>query len=335
MSVPLADLHLKFLVEHTIRTFRQDPDKYTKEVFGDAALEPHAALYGNIMFEQVKKWITETEIPVAVGFDLDSTQIPGVTIHLEASPVERQFMGDAGFVGSMPLEPQEIPVIVGKFSPAKIELSSTNDYFIITLPDSMSDDDQALIVSGLRFRDKNNRLYSIGKEKTNPTAIPIEGYSDVQGANLSELEVISPYNDQMYREGAMYYNENLLLTVHGHADRQEGLWLWAIVQWGILKFRPILTSTFGLDLAVPSASDFSKDDQFLGTNVWRRFITLQAKVVWSWQSAKQVDVLGYLLDLQGQVSNEVGSDNGTEDASNPLRLNGKHKRGKPKPTDAC
>jgi|GEM_PF-7079380 len=330
MGVPLVDLHIKFLVEHTIRTFRSDPERYAKEVFCDAMIDQHAVLYGQRMMNQVVDWIRQIEIPVVLGYDLDATQIPGVTIHLESSPVEKQFMGDAGFMGSMPLAPSEIPVIVKTFTPAAIELGSDGPYYIITLPADMTPEDRVLVLPGLRFRDKNDRLYNIGEFAGKPTAIPIDGQSSLQTADLSELTVISTYDDQQYRQGVMYYTENVLITVHGHSDRQEGLWLWAIVQWGLLKFRPILTATFGLDLATPQASDFAKDDQFLGTNIWRRFITLGAKAVWSWQSAKQEDLLGFLLDLNAQVSGDIGSDNGTDintSTTPPTR--------KPKPVKTC
>lgn len=310
MGVPLVDLHLKFLVEHTIRTFRSDPERYAREVFCDALLSPHTTMYGEHMMKQVVEWISATEIPVVLGWDLDPTQIPGVTIHLESTPVQQQFMGDAGFMGSMELAPSEIPIVVPQFSPAAVEPSSDNKYFFITLPTDMSAEQRALVLPGLRFRDNNGLLYAIGSVDAKLTAVPSD--ASIQGKDLSELTVISPYNDQQFRTGVMLYNESALLTIHGHSDRQEGIWLWAIVHWGILKFRPILTATFGLDLAAPQASDFAKDDQFLGTNVWRRFITLQAKAVWSWQAAKQEDVLGFLLDLNAQVSETVGSDNGLE-----------------------
>lgn len=329
MGVPLVDLHIKFIVEHTIRTFRSDPDRYAREVFCDGMLSPHSTIYGERLLQDVVNWINTVELPVVLGWDLDPAKLPGVTIHLESSPPEKMFMGDAGMMGSMPLSPAEIPVVVKGFSPKTVAVNSTGTAYVLELPDDMDAESRRLVMPGLKFRDKNGRTYNITSDGTKLVATPIAP-ANMQTADMSVLEVISPYNDQRFRQGAMLYTENVLITVHGHSDRQEGLWLWAIVQWGLLKFRPILTATFGLDLATPQASDFSKDDQFMGSNIWRRFITLSAKAVWSWQSAKQEDFLGFLLDLNASVSGDVGSDNGTDidtTTTPPTR--------KPKPKKVC
>jgi hypothetical protein len=305
ISVPLLDLNVKFVIDHTLRTVRNDPDRHIKEIFGDARLEPNAALYGNRMIQDVKDWITKTEIPVLLGFDLDPAQIPGVTINLESSAPNQQFMGDFGGTFTENLQPHEKEVIVERFSPKNVVLSATSDFYTITLPDSLSDEQTELVLPGLRWRDKNGKEYGIGDDKNKPTAFQVDkpGFPAISVGDFSSLEVIAPFDDALYREGAMYYDENALVTIHGHSDRNEGLWLWAIVHWGLLKFRPLLTATFGLDLAIPRASDFAKADEFLGTNVWRRFITLGARAVWSWQAARQRDVAAFILTIKGSQTN--------------------------------
>jgi len=302
MSVPLLDLHVQFLVNHTLRTVRGNPDKHITDIFGDAKIEPHAAIYGNRMIEDIKSWVKNTEIPVLLGFDLDPAQIPGVSVNLESSSPNQQFIGDAGLTFEENLQPHEKEIIVSVFSPKNLVTSSDGLFITITLPDDMSAEDQALVLPGLRIRDKNGKEYGIGDNKGKPTAVKVVETTgptaNLSDADLSRMEIIAPFDTARFREGVMYYDETALITIHGHSDRVEGLWLWAIVHWGLLKFRPLLTATFGLDLAVPRASDFAKADEFMGTNVWRRFITLGARSVWSWEAARQKDVSAFLLSIK-------------------------------------
>lgn len=304
----MLDLHIKFIIDHTIRTVRGNPDKHIKEIFGDAKIEPHAALYGDRMIEDIKTWIKNTELPVLLGFDLDPAQIPGVSINLESSSPNQQFIGDAGLTFEEDLQPYEKEIIVSEFSPKNLVESPDGLFITITLPDDMSDEDKELVLPGLRIRDKNGKEYGIGDNKGNPTAVKLPETTaptaSLSQADLSTMEIIAPFDTARFREGVMYYDESVLVTVHGHSDRVEGIWLWAIVQWGLLKFRPLLTATFGLDLAVPRASDFAKADEFMGTNVWRRFITLGAKSVWSWEAAKQKDVSAFLLSIKASQKGE-------------------------------
>jgi hypothetical protein len=93
------------------------------------------------------------------------------------------------------------------------------------------------------------------------------------------------------------------------------LWLWCIVQWGLLKYRPLLTAVFGLDLALPTAADFSKDDSFLGENVWTRYVTLTTKSVWSWSAGEAKDLVAFLLTIQDVSQSGAGPANPATDLS--------------------
>jgi hypothetical protein len=306
MSVPLVDISLKYVVDFTLKTVISNPDLYIPEIFGDAALDPHAALLGDRFFKQIKNWVTTTKIPVVLGFDLDPTQIPGVTIHLQRSTPVQSFMGDAGFVLSQSLQPYEREVAVPEFSPSLITPSSDGSSISFTLPSSMDPNLAKLVIPGFHLLDKNGREYGIGYGVDgNPTAFQI-GQDPISQADLSQITVINPYSDALYREGVMYFEDTLTVACHGHADRSEGLWLWAMVQWGLLKFRPLLTATFGLDLAMPTASDFSKDDSFLGENVWTRYVNLSTKTVWSWVGPKSQDLVAFIEMIK--ASNKLGDE---------------------------
>lgn len=308
MSIPLVDLHVKFVIDHTLRTVRADPDRHLSDIFGCAKIDPHAALFGQKLIDDIKEWITTIEIPVVLGFELDPTQIPGVSVNLESSSPEQVFMGDAGLEITRELPESERLVVVSAFPPKNLVTSTDGTFITVTLPDDFTQEQTELVLPGLHWRDKNGKEFNIGEDGLTPTIIALEGGTPLVKGDFSQLEVITPFNDQRIRQGSMWFGETALITVQGHSDRPEGLWLWAIVTWGLLKFRPLLSSTFGLDLSEPRSSDFAKSEELMGTNVWRRFITLSAKTLWTWDSAKQNDAVAFLQTIRAVGALTGGDD---------------------------
>jgi len=311
----MVDLSVKFVVDFTIKTVLKNPDYYIPEIFGDAKLEPHAALLGDRYFKEIKQWITTTRIPVVLGFELDPAQIPGVTVHLQKSTPMQQFMGDVGFVVQEKIEPYERPVIVPEFSPVDIVPSSDGTYITFTPPPTMSPCLSKLIIPGFHLFDKNKREYGIQIGSLGTCIAVQSGREPLSKADLSQITVVTPYDNVQVREGVMYYDDTVMVACHGHSDRNEGLWLWAIVHWGLLKYRPLLTSIFGLDLALPTAMDLSKDDSFLGENVWTRYVMLSTKSVWAWSTPKSKDFVAFLTTIMDQSSDGKGLANPASDLS--------------------
>lgn len=304
MGAPLIDLHAKFMCDFIIDIVRKNVDEKVEEIFCDATLPPHEALYGNVTVDRVKEWLANTDIPVVLGWNLDPAKIPGITVHIERSSPVQQYMGDRGFNVFETIPDHERSVLVESFIPASVVC--LEDKVRIQLPDTLSWQDNQLISPPLLWRDKKGQLFDIGfDDDSTPLALKRSSGVELALGDFSEVEVVSHIEERKFAGGAMLYDEVVLLTVHGHADRTEGLWLWAIVQWGLLKYRPLMEETFGLHLPEPSASDFSKDDAFMGENIWRRFITLSTKSLWSWKGPKQADIAAFVLMLKAMSS---GSD---------------------------
>ena len=308
MSVTMLDIHLKHVLEFGLKTVRSNPDKHLKDIFGDFNLDPHAALYGNRLIGLVKNWITKTEIPVILGFDLSAAKMPAITVHLMSTAPAQTYIGDYGGDASENLQSHEIEVIVPKFNPKSAAWNDTNTALILGLPDSMPIEQKELFIPGLKLRDSNRREYAISADEDgNVLILEDSNSSPLSQISLSDLEVISPVFTARYTRGHMLMDETATIAVHGHTDRNEGLWLYYITMWILLKYRPLMISTFGLDLALPVASDFAKDDSTIGTNTWRRFINVSAKSVWSWESARQKDVVAILASV---FASNGGTNNG-------------------------
>jgi len=298
MSVTMLDIHLKHILEFGLKTIRSNPDKHLKDIFGDFNLDPHAALYGNRIINLVKNWITKTEIPVILGFDLNSAKMPAITVHLVSTSPAQTYMGDYGGINTENLESHQVEVIVPKFKPKAVAWNSSNEALILSLPDEMSREQKELFLPGLKIRDDKFREYSISADEDGNVIILQDSPSaPLSQISLIELEVVSPIFTARYDRGNMLMDETAAIAIHGHTDRNEGLWLYYITMWILLKYRPLMISAFGLDLAVPIASDFSKDDSTIGTNTWRRFINVSAKSIWSWEAARQRDIVAILASV--------------------------------------
>jgi hypothetical protein len=299
MAITQTDIHVKRLVEYTFSYIKNNPEKNLKEIFGDYTLEPHAALYGAATLEKIKNWLVNSKIPVVLGFDVVEAQFPAVTVHLAGSVPSIPVIGDVSIGTQEILLSQERDILVAGFQPKAVTWAPDRSYLQLTLPDSMPFADQELFFSGLRVRDSHGREYVVGRDdQGNITLSTLDSGSPIDQIDLSRLELVSCVVEGSYSQGAMVFDETITIAVHGHSNRPEGQWLSSIVLWGLLKFRPLLTATYGMDLGFPSASDYSKDDSYLGSMIWRRFITLQAKSVWSWEIARNKDILGLLLSVE-------------------------------------
>lgn len=304
MSIPLLDLHIKYLVDYTIKVVRADPDKYLKEIFGDARLAPHDNLYGNRLLDSVKKWIETTKINVVLGYDLSQMELPAVTVNLSSSSPVQPFLGDAGDINEEDIQPYEQDVIVGDFQAKSLEPSGDRKVLYLELKDDMDPAKAELVLPGLHIRDAQDQEFLIGFDDEEDKLTISELSIPLDNLDASVLKVVSPLKQRRYRGGVMQFQDTVSLAVHTHQNRNEGVYLWAILVWGLLKFRPLLIETFGYDLAIPSSSDLAIDPSYMGNAVWVRQVTLTGKTVWSWEGPRLQDVVGMLLTVNAGRRND-------------------------------
>jgi hypothetical protein len=300
----MSELALKAVVDLGLKTIRSSPDRYLNDIFCDVHLDPLSALYGRRTVEQAKEWILKSKVPVILGFDLNESEMPAVTINLGQSVPRQQAIGDASIPGAEPLDWQDKEVLVPTFVPASAILSDDLLSMTIVPPADLPFEQAQLILPGLIMRDKKNREYDISQDANyNTILVQRSPEAPLSQIDLTGLEVIAPVIQARYSRGGMVFDDTLTVTIHGHSTRQEGLWLYNIVMWSLLRYRPLLEGTFGLAISTPMASDFQKDDMYLAAQIWRRYITVSATTIWTWESTRQKDVLAMLLSVYGDRVN--------------------------------
>lgn len=295
MAAPLTDICIRHVLQVGLNTIRSNPDKHLRDLFGDAKLDPIAALYGEKTIQDIKKWILTTKIPIKRGFDVSESEMPCITIHLAGSNKRQDIIGDDGLMETEHLQSQDKEVLVQGFVPKSVNMDDPTAYKL-ELPDNMSLEDKEMVMPGLTLRDAGGREYPISADCDGNILI-LESSSKLAAIDITKLEVISPVLEARYNRGAMIYDEQLSIVIHGHSSRNEGLWLYYIVMWTLLKYRPLMIGTFGLDLGVPASSDFSKDDSYQGEQIWRRYVNMSCTSVWTWEMARQKDLIGLLSSI--------------------------------------
>ena len=296
MAAPLTDIAVRHVLQLGLNTIRANPDKHLRDIFGDAKIDPIAALYGEKTILEIKDWILKTKIPIKRGFDITESEMPCITIHLSGSNVRQALIGDYGIMETENINHQDKEVLVKAFVPKALDNTDPTAYKL-TLPDSMTFEEQELVMPGLILRDAGNREYLISADCDGNVLVLPEKHP-LASLDYTKLEVVSPVIDARFDRGSMVYDEAISIVVHGHSSRNEGLWLYYIVMWTLLKFRPLLIGTFGMDLGVPASSDFSKDESYQGEQIWRRYINMSCTSIWTWEMARQKDLIGLLTTIK-------------------------------------
>jgi hypothetical protein len=294
---------VKFVLEFAFKEIRANPDTYLPDIFGNLLLEQHQALYGANYLESIKQWFLKTKIPVVLGFDLTEQDLPAVTVNLQSMSPDQAFLGSIGFRSFNPIQPYERAVIIPAFQPKALVFSADKQTAILTLPDAIQ---QQAFFPALRLRDASKQEFQLSTDQQTGNLLvqQLAGGPPVTQINAQSCEAITPYQDIIQDNGSMLYSQNLLITIHADGKRNDGLWLWQICMWAMLRYRPMMVQLFGIDLAFASASDFMKVDSFVSDHVWARSISLSTKTMWTWKDTTQQDILGFLYSFQPTQSSD-------------------------------
>lgn len=297
MAFCSPDLHVAHILKHALAEVRANPAKYIPDIYGSLTNDVHVALFGKPYLEKIEKWLTSTKIPVVLGYDLSQTELPALTVVLSSMSPGESFIGDYGFDTLEPRQPQDRDVLIPRFSPKAVTFNASRTRATITPPEAMNDYVKSLIAPGLHIRDAKKQEFRLGQDETTsaPYITSLDNGTALNQGDFSSIEVISPYSDQVFTNGAMLYNVELEIVVHANQNRQDAIWLWQFAMWAMLKYRPLMTKLFGLDLTFSSSSDFMKVSDMEAENVWTRKIRVSTKCMWSWSAEARPDILSLLL----------------------------------------
>lgn len=237
-------------------------------------------MYGDKEIQKIKKWITENEIPVVLSWSLNPQRIPCVSVHIASSSEDttNSFLGDHGGIVETPKDPR---TIIPEFVPLEYDVVNS----VITVPDSI---DLSLVRPAHIVYDGNNEPYMITEVQGHSITIQLEG----PAVTPNKFTVKSFIETTRVKRGETYVQEAVDIGIHGHSDQNTVLWLYYMILWISLRFKPEIEKRC-MDLSTFSASDFKRDSQYLGENIFSRWmrVTARTRVSWTEDPYPEIDTL--------------------------------------------
>lgn len=249
--------------------------------------------YGDKEILRIKQWIQDNDVPIVLPWSLNAAKAPQISVHISSAQedVENAFLADhSGDYERTPIDPR---LIVPTFVPASINTVGDE----ITVPEGV---DLSLARPGHIIID--------GKQPEGEMYQIVQIYGDTVKFLLTtdslpfekrEAKITSFINEEIRKRGESYFRESIDIGIHGHGDQNTVLWLYSIVKWILLRFKPEIEKRC-MDLSTFSASDFRKDNQFLGENIYSRWIrfTARTRVFWREDPLDQLDTIVTTVEVQ-------------------------------------
>jgi hypothetical protein len=266
------DIEVQSVIQYGIDQIRANIN-VLDEIFANLKEGHLNALYGDREIQAIKEWFARTSVPVILGFSLDDTRIPSYSVHLaqESEDVQNAFLNDWAGTEDQDIHPR---VIVSSFVPATYDVSAG----MIVAADTV---DLDLVVPGHYIADANDVKYLIS-DVTEQTILVELNPDSTLVPDFSKVQVESFINTATYKRGEAYFNTQLDVGVHARDNPNMVIWLYSILTYILFRYKSEI-STRCMDLTTYSASDFSKDSQYIASNVYSRWIRLSARTRVSWK----------------------------------------------------
>lgn len=97
--------------------------------------------------------------------------------------------------------------------------------------------------------------------------------------------------DNIAETGTAAFSVMLDIGVHANRGGDHVLWLYYILAYTLFKYKPSLVR-FGLEMGTFSASDYSKDAEKMGNNIWTRWVRYRCTTQndWAADELREVDM---------------------------------------------
>jgi hypothetical protein len=104
--------------------------------------------------------------------------------------------------------------------------------------------------------------------------------------------------------GTAAFSVMLDIGIHANRGGDHVLWLYYILAYTLFKYKPVLTR-LGLEMGTFSASDYSKDAEKMGNNIWTRWVRYRCITQNDWAA----DNLSTIDEVDVEVEEESSTIN--------------------------
>lgn len=108
--------------------------------------------------------------------------------------------------------------------------------------------------------------------------------------------------------GTAAFSVMLDIGIHANKGGDHVLWLYYILAYVLFKYKPTLVR-FGIEMGTFSASDYSRDAEKVGNNVWTRWIRYRCITQNDWiaEDLQEVENIKFKLKA-GRIGDDTGED---------------------------
>lgn len=105
--------------------------------------------------------------------------------------------------------------------------------------------------------------------------------------------------DGDHETGTAAFQVMLDIGIHANRGGDHVLWLYYILAYVLFKYKPQLVR-LGLEMGTFSASDYSKDAEKMGNNIWTRWVRYRCTTQndWAADDLQTIDDLNVIVDLE-------------------------------------
>ena len=292
MGISSLDLEIQAVLRMGFDYIRAHVDDSVDEIFSNLKSDHMKNMYGDHEIKHIKQWGTENDIPVLNAWSLNPQKAPCVSIHIAQTTEDTShaFLSDHAGIDVTEKTPR---TIVPEFVPTG---SAERDYgtlMDINFPSSV-DLGELLVRPGNILHDAKGEDYQIQKVETGIITILLLGGDP----DLRKVTVRSFIDQTRKKTGQAYFQEQVDIGIHGHADSNTVMWMYYMTAWIFLRFKPEIERRC-MDLTTWSATDFKRDSQYLGDNIFSRWMRLSARTqsVWSEDPYDEIDTLVAQVNL--------------------------------------
>lgn len=281
MPIASADVTIQCFIRYGLDYLIAHPE-VLDEIFSNFRTDELWKQYGEKEIVAIKQFFTQNEVPVVLSWSLNPSRIPCISVQIAQSTelVEAASMDD--YLDHVQ-ETKLASTILDYFVPTNVVTGT--DESLVTPPTTV---DYSLVRPGHILVDSKNEEYLV-------TRLYDQGIYVAQAGttiNPTRVKVSSFINTSVRKRHQAAISEAIDIGCHSHGDTNVTLYLYYVLIWMFLRFKPELERRC-LDLSTFSASDFNRESQYLGENIFSRFIRVTARSMVSWldDPIDQIDTL--------------------------------------------
>jgi hypothetical protein len=296
LSFNIPELILESIIRDGLANIKADLT-IIDDLFGYLTRPYASQKYGSSEIQKIKDLVTSTEIPVVYSFHESDAKSPCFSIHIGDDDEDRtrDHLDDYYAEETITLSPSQIAALtlIPNILPTAYDSRSGQ----LLIPNSV---DLTLAYAGLVFVDGSDVEHPIFGGIDNTTGnkmffIEKNGNPDMVNPGL----IRTPITYEVFEVRGVTQAIKLMVGVHTK-NSLTTKYLYTILKYIILSRKKDLIKR-GIYVARLSGSDFSRDIQFQGDQVFTRFLTVTGKVDDTWKSY-QVDLIDQVIvDVEAQA----------------------------------